>query len=495
MVSTRGVKPKFELGERVLCYDPDPKKMKMLYDAKVIGIRQNEKGSGEDKARRGFDYFVHFQGWSASWDRYVADDMLLKDNDAGRKEQKHLYEQTEDYRLRAERKKKRKSSDKTRVSLDSNTSPVPSESPDFRIQSRKSREDPFFFQEDEEIQFRRSRFGEERKSFETEDDKTELHESLSSSLDTTKDDEQELVKPEDKDENEDICTEPISLNLPPDLKQGLETDFKYISEGKLVKLPAQPNIVSLLEGFVRDYAISRLGALEKQIQKTYSQYRQADKDETELFEEVNNNVNIAKEVAEGFRILIDFHLGNILLYPQESGQFEKSMSIRPHMECIERLVCSNSPVPTPTLKSKPSRKSAPDSDEPTHKRRTLRKKESESEPAVPGSVGSASSGAETPVLPNSNQTHYPQFKQSLQILRDLQSWKLVPESVYFEEPVPASLVYGGVHLARFMVKIPDLLIKMKYPNKKLKYLVKYLEFIVEYLSSQEDVFVPSAYVK
>lgn len=38
MVSTRGIKQKFSVGERVLCYEPDPTKAKVLYDSKVIHI-------------------------------------------------------------------------------------------------------------------------------------------------------------------------------------------------------------------------------------------------------------------------------------------------------------------------------------------------------------------------------------------------------------------------------------------------------------------------
>lgn len=35
MVSTRGNKYTFSSGERVLCYEPDPSKAKVLYDSKV----------------------------------------------------------------------------------------------------------------------------------------------------------------------------------------------------------------------------------------------------------------------------------------------------------------------------------------------------------------------------------------------------------------------------------------------------------------------------
>lgn len=38
MVSTRGQRYKFSDGEKVLCYEPDPTKAKVLYDSKVIKV-------------------------------------------------------------------------------------------------------------------------------------------------------------------------------------------------------------------------------------------------------------------------------------------------------------------------------------------------------------------------------------------------------------------------------------------------------------------------
>lgn len=35
MVSTRGIKYRFAVGEKVLCYEPDVTKAKVLYDSKV----------------------------------------------------------------------------------------------------------------------------------------------------------------------------------------------------------------------------------------------------------------------------------------------------------------------------------------------------------------------------------------------------------------------------------------------------------------------------
>ncbi len=91
------------------------------------------------------------------------------------------------------------------------------------------------------------------------------------------------------------------------------------------------------------------------------------------------------------------------------------------------------------------------------------------------------------------QVHYPQSKKSHQVLRELYSWKLVPESVYFEEPVPASLVYGGVHLVRLMVRIPDIFSRMRFSAAKLKLVMRYMEALVDYLNTQPDLFSDSSY--
>lgn len=73
MVSTRGVKLKFFEGERVLCYEPDPTKAKVLYDSKVrehcfcflvlslclqvldVVVNKDQRG------RKNVEYLIHFQ--------------------------------------------------------------------------------------------------------------------------------------------------------------------------------------------------------------------------------------------------------------------------------------------------------------------------------------------------------------------------------------------------------------------------------------------------
>lgn len=544
MVSTRGIKPKYDIGERVLCYEPDPKKMKMLYDAKVMGHRPSEKMEGK---RGGFVYFVHFLGWNTTWDRFVADDMLMKDDQDGRKEQDILYQLLENAKRneKNERKKKRKSTDRIRASTDSNPSPVPSEtSPETKVSFYKNNkrlcEDTVNIKEAEnENKPKRVRLSERTKVEETKEVKIKLeHQSTPELTSSLKEDDGGIKltisfeKNEDDklsvssatpyaipgaapgatpgptsgatpdpcpNQEEDICTEPLPLQYPDSLRKGLERDLKIVSgTGRLVQLPAQPNIVTLLEGFVRKFAISRLAAAEKQIQKNANAYRQ-DKEDSEYFDDVRVSVNVCKEVAEGFRILVDFLLGSVLLYPQERDQFSKAANIRPHMESIERMMADVSHLRAINNKGK---KEASLEEKPSSKRRMSRKKDSETEPSgLPGSGGSMSSGAETPTPSTVSSTtafggQYPQYKQSHQILRELETWKLLPESVYFEEPAPLSLIYGGVHLARFAVNLPHMFVKMRFPNKKVKMLTRFVEFLVDYVASLSDeIFTDSVYIQ
>ncbi|KAI8437643.1 hypothetical protein MSG28_011894 [Choristoneura fumiferana] len=146
MVSTRGVRYKFSEGERVLCYEPDPTKAKVLYDSKTIyvpllgrGLLSEQEGLGhsshagpvrvgnfthtiefasqvlevieskDKRGRRSVEYLIHFQGWNSSWDRCVSEDFVLKDTEENRQLQRDLAEKSQlqlgAYLYRRERKK------------------------------------------------------------------------------------------------------------------------------------------------------------------------------------------------------------------------------------------------------------------------------------------------------------------------------------------------------------------------------------------------------
>lgn len=133
-------KCKFEEGEKVLCYEPNPLKTKVLYDSKVndnilplfhvsfatfqwtvfvfifcLGFKSGAwkrwprtpnilqvshpfSSECDDEHPtcliRGF-YELVFQGWNSTWDRYVTDEFILKDTEENRKLQKELAEEAQ----------------------------------------------------------------------------------------------------------------------------------------------------------------------------------------------------------------------------------------------------------------------------------------------------------------------------------------------------------------------------------------------------------------
>lgn len=92
--------PKFATGEKVLCYEPDPNKARVLYESKVLEVDITK----DDKGKRVPEYFIHFNGWNRSWDRWVVEDQVLKDTENNRSLMSRLHEQA----LKTRMKKKRR---------------------------------------------------------------------------------------------------------------------------------------------------------------------------------------------------------------------------------------------------------------------------------------------------------------------------------------------------------------------------------------------------
>ena len=75
MESNCSVCSRYKEGERVLCFEPDPTKVRVVYDAKILQISVT---TDEKRAKNIHEFLVHFQGWNASWDRFVPQSYLLK---------------------------------------------------------------------------------------------------------------------------------------------------------------------------------------------------------------------------------------------------------------------------------------------------------------------------------------------------------------------------------------------------------------------------------
>lgn len=87
MASGRGgsaVRFQFGEGERVLCYEPDPSKAKVLYDSKVLECRTAYKETKSGAKRPVPEYLIHFSGWNSTWDRWVTEEQILADSPENR---------------------------------------------------------------------------------------------------------------------------------------------------------------------------------------------------------------------------------------------------------------------------------------------------------------------------------------------------------------------------------------------------------------------------
>ncbi|CAL8081814.1 unnamed protein product [Orchesella dallaii] len=94
---------KFAVDERVLCYEPDKNKARVLYDSKVLQVVEKT-----EKKKIIVEYKIHFFGWNSSWDRYVTENCVLKDTAENRRLQKELKAKADILIQNNLKKKKRK---------------------------------------------------------------------------------------------------------------------------------------------------------------------------------------------------------------------------------------------------------------------------------------------------------------------------------------------------------------------------------------------------
>jgi male-specific lethal 3 len=447
--------------------------------------------------------------------------MILKDNMENRAQQEQLGKESVEQekiakKLLKQKKMDRRLSDRSSSRLSTDGESIAStdiESIDVSVV-----DDP----EEEEIKFKNPQEGQDNSEGDDVSDAetdTQTEPSNSPGLKLLAATEEEPVETEQEadrdDEDEGACHEVAPLVLSEGLKRKLEMDHTRVTKKKKsIQLPAQPNIVShikfcillvisllqvkLLEIFVKNFAIQRLAQLERQISRNQYGVRLTAEKEAEKYEEAVADIDLCKEVADGLRIITDFNLGKLLLYPSERLQFQQSHSLRP--PAVEReAACA---LPAPVTAEEPGVREQGNLAGPgqVRKRKTTGRSvgggpEDVAGPgAVAASAGSTSSGTGTPTLGLAGGSHYPSSSKSHKVLAEhVHSWKIVPESLYFEEPVPSSLVYGGIHLARLLVRLPEVMARMKFRLASAKNLHKYLENLESFLAAQPDIFVEDSY--
>ncbi|PSN39620.1 hypothetical protein C0J52_13803 [Blattella germanica] len=319
MVSTRGVKFKFSEGEKVLCYEPDPTKAKVLYDSKLMNqqkpfCQELSKQSPhilqvlevivnkDQRGRKAVEYLIHFQGWNSSWDRCVSEDYVLKDTEENRQLQQDLANKAQlhlgAYLYRSERKKRhRKLSEKINESLE---------------------------------QKKRRRGGGDRSS----EDGSSNH----SQRDAEESEEPEEMTSSEAESSGEAEEERVPLELSDTLKRVLEEDHDLVTKkNKILKLPADPNVVTILEGYVKNCAVNQLcGIGEKPARRFRYNHYQSNKGRD--IDRTCRSLNICKEVVDGVRIYFDFTLSDLLLYNQEREQYEQLRNNRQPEPAIKQEI-------------------------------------------------------------------------------------------------------------------------------------------------------------
>ncbi|XP_062303213.1 male-specific lethal 3 homolog [Osmerus eperlanus] len=518
-MNSRGMKFKFHKGEKVLCFEPDPTKAKVLYDAKVVDIVIGK----DERGKRVSEYLIHFNGWNRSWDRWAAEDHVLRDTDENRKLQRKLAR-------KAVARMRRKGWGKRRRCL-------PGVESALKTLTEEEKEDC-----EDTCLISSSDHSDEDNS---EDPESLKSEESDSSEDLDKMEEQEAHA---KREGEDKT---INIDIPEVLKKKLEDDSYYINKRKkLVKLPCQMNIVNILESYVKHFAINAAFSANERYRHAQSS---AQASVSPHYVPPEKNEELCKEMVDGLRITFDFTLPMILLYSNEHAQFKKVSSskfflpIRDNTTSSSKTLRERTPSPTghnpstpqstdsqPALSeastaTTPKRRRCPDSDAPQSLRRSTRHT-SGGDRLAEGGSGSATASPQPKRRLADTPAQLPKFFLNLEKktpvhsgsssplpltpskegsgvfsglesrrnneLNEVLSWKLTPDNYpQSDQPPPPSYLYGSQHLLRLFVKLPELLGKMHIPEKNLRALVKHLELFLRFLAEfHEDFFPESAYV-
>ncbi|KAJ3584468.1 hypothetical protein NHX12_014963 [Muraenolepis orangiensis] len=508
-MNSRGVTYRFDQGESVLCFEPDPTKARVLYDAKVLDVVLGSDRHGRSVPK----YLIHFNGWNSSWDRWAEEDHVLGDCEETRTLQLKLARKAEDHMKRKGWGKGRRRQADVKSSL--KTLPKDDDSDDPCLISSSGSSD---------------------------DDDTDP-ESSNSSETTFSEDMNKMKK--------------------------LEDDCFYVNKRKrLVIVPCQTNVVHILESYVKHFAINKAFLANERFRRSQSAGPPALNPQPVPPEK---NEDLCKEMVDGLRITFDFTLPMILLYPCEQAQFKKVSSSRlflpvgslsPSSSSVQpdrspspllghnpptpqstdsQLALSDTSIVTPTTAARvPSpppppvtptygtpTPPAPSAPTPTPKRRrhadmdclthqslhssgwssaaSPQPKRRHVEPQsrfsfnmdrrTPGHSGSSSP---LPLTPGRDWggPFYGLERRRNNELNDVLSWRLTPDNYPMsDQPPPASYLYGSQHLLRLFVKLPDILAEMNIPERNLRALIKHLELFLRFLAEfQEDFFPESAYV-
>ncbi|CAO1636171.1 unnamed protein product [Sympodiomycopsis kandeliae] len=261
----------FQANEKVLCYHGP-----LIYQAKIL---KAEIWTGQDPSEGGFTgphYFVHYQGWKATWDEWVPESRVLKLNDENIARQKALV-------AAAKSKGKEPAMDSKNGSGGNNasTSSGPSRSRD----SGRNRSDDHNKRSTRDSSNAHPSTS-ANSSRGTKRSRDSMAGGTGSTSNLTAEEEEYLRKPE------------IKIVIPDSLKVQLVDDWENVTKKDLlVPLPKKPCVKDVLKSY-REHVVDK--------KKNHSS---------------KTSMAVVDEVLSGLELYFDKALGNNLLYRFERTQY------------------------------------------------------------------------------------------------------------------------------------------------------------------------------
>ncbi|XKL62503.1 hypothetical protein PGB90_002336 [Kerria lacca] len=473
-------KSKFSEGEVVLCYEPDPAKTKVLYSSKVIQIVEKY----DDNDKRYEEYLIHFHGWNSTWDRYVTEDYILKDTPENRKLQQELANEAQltpgGNLYKRDLRNRRRSSNSRRRSRNSENA--------YNSNTQRSFNDEEGISQGETTQDEYS------------SDKSSDDEGMSISL-------------------KEIPVPPV-IRIPALLKKFLGYDeYLITNKKKLLKLPAEPTIISILESFVHHYVTHGLRSyISKQTRKL-------------KYEDLVTRVSLCKETVDGLRVIFDFTVDNLLMYQEERVQFNdiRSITLNPPIRSgtcllenetkeiennlvkeikVADILPATNDLKNPctvkrVLRSQHHQQSTEQTEtHPTNLEKSEKQDKCENitsikKEEVQNSMASSSCSSNGIVPPynlrfDGSIIYNRHIKKLIQ--KEIQDWKLIPDYMYTQKPLKPTLVYGATHLARLFVKLPEILQYSTQRPEATEIVVEYSEILLNFLAEHTEWFGDTHYL-
>ncbi|PIK62557.1 putative male-specific lethal 3-like isoform X1 [Apostichopus japonicus] len=471
IILTRGViRRSMKSARGFFCFEPDPTKVKVLYDAKILDVKWTRNEAG----KRVPEYLVHFNGWNRSWDRWAPEDFVMKHSAENAELQWRLQMEAEEKALKGKKKKRK---------------------PGEGIDTGGKRQF---------ISDSISGDGESEDSSVSEGNPVD-----------------ELCLDIDDDMEE------IPIQIPESLKSRLENDCYNVNcLDQLVRLPCEPTALSILEEYLQYFGVRHPEVDTQPVLGT-------------AIEAVvppplpHQNFRVCREFLDGIRVLFDFFIFENLLYEAEKEQYllhvtnpqnqiygtqrrrrEAGAASRdsPPRRMTRRLSAINSKAELASTKSDQERQEARRRPAVRHSRRiaslsSLPSTPSCSPPAIAMEAPEFPSSPSILVMEESTKEDSPTRSQPKDIpapteeVKDtpseesekqlhplLENLKLLTKDAHYDGRIPPCKVYGGIHLLRLFVKLPEVIGKMNLPPKKQKPLQKHAELFLRFLSQESENF-------